>query len=273
MEPSGLDTLPAGIWDRVAAAEHHLLMLDYDGILAPFRLEREEAVPSVWVTALVGEIASSSRTCVAVISGRPVAELDRLLGNPPFTLVGEHGWEMRRPDGSMERYPLPDSCSKILARGAEVIQASGWETHLERKRTSVVLHTRGLLPEQAEKMERACADLWERFGPGEGMRIVPVNGGVELRAGARDKGTTVRELLAAEPAECLPVYLGDDHTDEDAFQELRARGFGIRVGPSDRASRSAGRLRSAEDAHLFLEKWAALLRDTSPAGRSRTWEN
>ncbi|HKQ61861.1 MAG TPA: trehalose-6-phosphate synthase, partial [Candidatus Polarisedimenticolaceae bacterium] len=122
-----------------------------------------------------------------------------------------------------------------------------------RKRSCLTLHTRGMPPAQAAEAVRVCEQVWRREAAT--ARVVPVDGGIELRLLGRDKGTAVRELIDRAPTGTFPVYLGDDATDEDAFRALLQDGFGIRVGPRLRPSLARGRLGSWEAVPAFLQHW------------------
>jgi len=257
---ASLDRVPQALWSELASAPHRLLLLDYDGTLAPFRADRREAVPLPEALRLVTLIAERPSTTVAIVSGRPILELDPLLGEAGRRLmvVGEHGWELRPPGGPILQHPLPVEAWLGLDRAAQAAAARGWEELLESKRTAVMLHTRGLHDREAAAwFERECRELWGADAAAAGLRLSEVDGGVELRVPGRDKGTAVREILLSSPAGAYPVYLGDDATDEDAFEAVRERGLGIRVGPEERPSRAAGRIVSCEEVPLFLVEWLA----------------
>lgn len=254
-----LDHLPRDFWSRAAAARHRLLMLDYDGTLAHFHLDRMEAAPSADLLELVRRTATSRGTRVAIVSGRPIIELERLIGHLPVSMVGEHGWESKSAGGKIVRFPPAPACAEALARAAAAAASRGWDARLERKSAGIVLHTRGLPEAKARSMEAACSDTWGAEVARAGLLMRPAAGGIELRAPGRDKGTAVRELMAASPPGTLPVYVGDDETDEDAFAEGRSEGFGLLVSRAERPSQAAGRVSSVEDLTLLLEGWLELV--------------
>jgi len=260
--------LSPGFWQRVRRSPHRLLMLDYDGTLAPFRVTREDARPFPGTIPLLRAIAESEATVLAVISGRPVSELVRFLGRLPLLLVGEHGWEDRPKNRSIRRHALPRAAAKALERAARAAEAAGWRGCLERKRASLVLHSRGLPRPWAREMEQACMALWARETSRTGLRLSSIDGGIELKAQDRDKGRVVRELLGNSPAGTLAVYLGDDETDEDAFRELRGRGLGIRVGTLERLSRAEARIRPGRGVLDFLRRWLAVIAEPRVEGEA-----
>ena len=261
--------LPPDFWERVAATDYRLLLLDYDGTLAPFREERASAVPLPGIVELLEELSRAPGCQVGILSGRPVDQLIGFLGDLPVHLVGESGWETRYRGSVMTRHPLPLDSEAMLREAFAAAEASGLARHLERKRTGLVLHTRGLEAAEAHALEAAWRELWSaRPAARDLLAFAPVNGGQEARAAGRDKGTAVREMLAQCPAGTLAVHVGDDWTDEDAFLELFGRGFGVRVGAADRPSMATGRILSCEAIGSFLRMWRQALA-AAHAGEAR----
>ncbi len=250
--------LPADFWARVAAASHRLLMLDYDGTLAPFEVDRAKAVADRAVLDCVRRLATNGDTRVVVVSGRPVRELLSLLGSLPIELVGEHGWEGIR-DGKGWQFPLLHRWSSPFAQAATAAISSGLGNHLERKRASIVLHTRGLSSSQAREVESFGIRVWAEIALRHGLRLMTASSGVELRVPGRHKGTVVRESVAGCSFGTLPVYVGDDATDEDAFREVRERGVGIRVAHEPRETEASGVLASCTEVGRFLLRWEAVV--------------
>jgi trehalose 6-phosphate phosphatase len=262
--------LPPPVWKRIAGAPHRLLMLDYDGTLAPLRIRRDEALPVPGAREVLVAIARDRGTTVAVISGRPLAELEALLGRLPVVRAAEHGGEVRWPDGRRLVHAIARATTLALADAAEAAETSLRAGTIERKRTSIVLHTRGLDAAAARLVEIAGRALWAPFAARRDLRLDRIDGGIELRARGRDKGVVVRWLLGESPPRTLPVYIGDDATDEDAFRAVGARGVAIRVGTADRPSAARLRLGGPDDVVSFLEAWSARLgRTRHPERRSQ----
>ena len=244
----------SAVWSKITSSPRRLLMLDYDGTVAAFRSERERAVPSRRMRdALRGVVMLGEP--VIVVSGRPVNQLLELLNGIPVDLVGEHGWEELTHTGIRRVHGLPQTTVTRLGLAYRAAAACGWRAHLEVKRASVVLHTRNMAPQAAQTLEQHCRELWARFFERDGLRLEDVDGGLELRATQRGKGTVMWEAAQREPEGTLPVYLGDDVADEDAFRVLRPFGVTIRVGRPHLPTAAEWRLGSVDDVAAFLEHW------------------
>lgn len=264
-----LDGIPPALWRLVSLERPRLLMLDYDGTMAPFQVARDRARASVGTVELLEKICRGGHTTVAIVSGRPVAELVDLLGPLPLAFVGEHGWEERRPDGSLTRHGMPRRTADALDRAEQFARSRGWASFMERKRSGLVLHTRGLPTREAAFLEGECLNLWLPGVLPDETALVRIDGGIELRAVGRDKGTTVLALLSRAEPGTLAVYVGDDLTDEDAFAAVQGLGFGVRVGEDDRPTLASGRLPSPAAVEAFLAEWLRIVETAVLSGKSR----
>ena len=247
-------------WRRLRAAPRRFLGLDYDGTLAPFKVDRLAAVPSTGVLQALHAITAGS-TRVAIISGRRLDEVLTLLGVDDARLdvdvIGSHGYEVRRAGRAPRLVPLSASQATGLTRAAESLKRSA--DRLERKAASLAFHTRGLEPGEAARLEAQAAAIFDaEVTAGQGaLAARPFDGGVELRAVGLDKGTALAELLDDEPDDALCVYLGDDRTDEDAFEVVQRRGgLGVKVGPAvGYTTRATAYLSGCPRVVRFLERW------------------
>ncbi len=259
-----LSGVPARLWRLVALAHHRLLVLDYDGTLAPFRVERSLAFPVSRSLMMLQGLSASHHTRLAIVSGRPLGELEQLVGDLPMTLVGGHGWERRDPDGTRHLRDVAPEVRTALNLAWRAAEARGWSQLIERKHAGIVLHTRGLASERVSRLERDCTVAWEPLAVSSGLLLESMDGGVELRAPEFHKGSVVLSLLSKAPVGTLGVFVGDDLTDEDAFEVLRDRGFGIRVGTPDRPTMAMGHLPSCDAVATFLEEWSRLCEADPP---------
>ncbi len=245
-------------WQRVRNATHRFLGLDYDGTLAPFEIDPMQARPLPGIADLLRDLAAGDQTQVALISGRPVAEIMTLLDNPPVTIIGSHGYELWPVDGAcVVRQPNSEQ-----AQGLSAVQTSlrqhGYSQKMEVKIASVALHTRGLDPATALAMEQETLAEWSVRAPQYGLECRPFNGGIEIRCSGWDKGEALTSLLHVQPEDVFAVYIGDDDTDEDAFAVLRDRGIGIRVGDPSQPTAARGFLPDCRAVAAFLQTWLTI---------------
>jgi trehalose-phosphatase len=234
-----------------------VLMLDYDGTLAPFQVDRHTAKPLPGVIDALLAIQAQPNTLLALISGRPVAEIDRLVGADRFMIAGTHGFELFQPGSGLTQHPLELTEQAILDAAEEEAARLLGPEWVERKIATVAAHVRHLPAIEAELVVETLAERWIAL-TNERTEVRRFNGGVEIRVRGRDKGSVVRELLAMAPPDTLAVYIGDDDTDEDAFRALPDGGIGIKVGNTEAATAAEGRMASCESVRQFLWNWNQL---------------
>lgn len=255
--PTPVRGIPA-FWEELRSASSSFLALDYDGTCAPFRPERMEAYPLAGIPELIGRIGNRTPGSLAVISGRPLAELQRLLDLPGITMIGSHGYELRNPDGTLVvQKPTPKQ-RQGLSMAWQTGVREGLNERVETKVASIALHTRGVPEEQARSMVRIAKDAWVPIARKHDLEVRRFNGGIELRSRGTDKGSALKALLSFLPVDAFCVYIGDDETDEDAFRIIRGRGYGIRVGFTDQPTHAAGFLPDIQAVKDLLQAWTEL---------------
>jgi trehalose 6-phosphate phosphatase len=216
----------------VALARQSVLMLDYDGTLAPFRKNRQEAFPYPGIYSILQEILRSSNTRVVIISGRDAQEVPALLKVEPRPEVwGLHGLQRLRTDGSVELFPFEEDIMQALAAARKWLREENLEDAAEFKRGSIALHWRGLGRDEAKWARERALLGWSPLTRQSGLELLEFDGGLEIRASGSDKGDAVRAILEEMPARTPAAYLGDDETDEAGFQAIDGKGLSILVRP------------------------------------------
>jgi trehalose-phosphatase len=239
-----------------------ILLLDFDGTLAPFRVDRFRARPWAGVRELLAGIQSAGaedmRTRMAVVTGRPAGEIAPMLGlEPALEVWGLHGAERLYPDGRRELEQGPQATMEKLAELREKLKRDSLGGLFEDKANGAVMHWRGASPQKMKQIEARTRALFEPLAQMDGLRLLEFESGLELRVG-RDKGGAVEAILA-EAATSGPVaYLGDDLTDEAAFRAvnvLGARGLSVLVRRERRATDAQIWLRPPGELREFLRRW------------------
>jgi trehalose 6-phosphate phosphatase len=250
-------SVPSRVEERLAAAERVRLFLDYDGTLAGFAPTPEHVVPDPRVVDLLARLAAHPRLRVSVVSGRRLSHVEKLVPVEGVLLAGTYGVELRLPDGErvarvpyeVIRPPLevakPQWAALIDGRQGFFLEDKGW---------ALALHARFAEEREADDVladARAIADEV----PSDLFRVLGGHRFLEIGPQLAHKGHTVEYLLARYPwLGALPVYLGDDDKDEEAFGVIKAHaGIAIRVGSEPRETQADARLASPEAARRWLE--------------------
>ncbi len=211
-----------------AAGERWALFLDVDGTLLEFADDPRSVAAAPALLALLLELNVAVDDALALVSGRTLAELDRVFGSPAWTMVGLHGLDLRQADGTRRQFPVPAADQERMRAAVQVLAGEFPGVHREAKGVAAALHCRqapGLFPRLLAAAQAMARDL-------PSYEVQPGNLVVEFKPAGMDKGRAVAELLQKAPfAGRRPVYLGDDLTDEHAFVLVNgAGGLSIRVG-------------------------------------------
>ena len=238
-----------------------VLFLDYDGTLTPIVARPHLAVLAQPVRSTLEALAG--RWPVAIVSGRDRADVQQLVGIDNLIYAGSHGFDIRGPDISSEHGAafLADlgSVEQELRQALDSIDGA----LLDRKRYSLAVHVRGLATEAAKTVESIVDTALSRHGrlrKGAGKMVFEVLPRLDW-----DKGKAVLHILEALRSagiDDLPIYIGDDRTDEDAFVALAGRGMGVLVAESGRETGANYTLRDPDEVHRFLRR---LLDAVAPA--------
>jgi trehalose 6-phosphate phosphatase len=204
------------------------LLLDLDGTLLDIAPRPDlVVVPPALIASLEG-VRRRFGDAVAVITGRPVEQVDALLGTAVFAVAGEHGGALRHAPGEgLERPALASAPAAWLDAAARVAAAHPGVL-LERKTHGFVLHYRAA-PEAGPALRAALEALLAPAG--SAFALLAARMAWEVRPLGADKGSAVRALMARAPfAGRAPVFVGDDITDEDGIAAAAALGgIGLRV--------------------------------------------
>jgi len=240
---------------EVAAANGLLAAFDYDGVLAPITTDPARATMSDQLTGSLRTLAARGNVAVAVVSGRALADLTDRVDVDDVVFAGNHGLELSRDgertvqeDAAQLGDTLAGICSRLRRAVADVPGC-----RVEDKELTLSVHVRETPAEHVAAVRQAVSDAVSaqpEFEVSEGKQVLEVRPAV-----GHDKGTAMTRLVAEHPSDWLPLYLGDDTTDEDAFEAIQPEGVGIHVGTrEDTAARY--RLPSQEQVPAFVS-WLA----------------
>ena len=256
---------------ELVATRRPVVFLDFDGTLSDITAHPDSAT---LVDGAAEALRALAEQCpVAVISGRDLADVRERVKVDEVWYAGSHGLELMAPDGTYHENAgaadLIGTLARAACRLAEMIgDISGIE--LEHKRFAVAVHYRNADPAEIDRVTAAVRSL----GRSEGLRTTAGRKVIELRPNLYwEKGTTLNWLLeriqasdcAADAASVLPIYIGDDITDEDAFDAVQFDGVGIVVRHAEHGDRPSAALFSLESPSTVVEFIGRLARDLERA--------
>ena len=240
----------------VALAPESALLLDYDGTLAPFHTQRDQAFPYPGVALLLQEIVRDARTRVVVITGRDVSDLLPLLNiHPRPEIWGSHGLQRLRPDGTRDMPHLDQHTLNGLSEAESWISHKHLRHRAEFKPGGIAIHWRGLSALEAADLRARVLLGWRPIVVQNSLDLLEFDGGIEIRAPQANKGDAVRVFLNEISVDTPVAYLGDDNTDESAFQAIGDRGISILVRPEWRETSAQLWLKPPEDVIDFFGMW------------------
>lgn len=241
---------------RARDVRSRVLMLDYDGTLAPFRTKPDEALPYTGMVPLLDAIQDAGHTRLVVVSGRWTKDLIPLLGLKRRPEIwGSHGWERLGVQGEYSVAPIDDKTLEVL------VMADEWAQQVEKiggrcesKPAAVAFHWRGLSNKKISQIRNMIFENWKDLEHAN-LSWHDFDGGIELRPAGWDKGNVVKTLIAETGPDAVFAYLGDDLTDESAFKAMTDRGVAVLVRPELRPTTADLWLKPPEEVRKFLMHW------------------
>lgn len=256
-------------WDKLEEAlvnKHIFLFLDYDGTLAPIVDYPDKAVISEEVRNLLKDLSAKPRCHVGVISGRALNDVEKMVGLENIIYAGNHGLEIEGPKIKFE--------SQISPRFQSIIR------HIKDELSNRLSEIEGILVEDKNVTLSVHYRLATRNGYLLAKKIIEeiiqpflVSGKIKITHGKKvieikppvqwNKGRVVawlfaRQMFILSDQPIVPIYLGDDVTDEDAFRTLRNKGFTIYIG-RPQESQAKYYLNDPQEALEFLKRILSLL--------------
>jgi trehalose-phosphatase len=257
--PRALDCM-----DEIAAQireRRPFVFLDFDGTLTPIVDHPDRATLAASVRESLRRLACLCP--IAFVSGRDLSDLRARIGLDGVYYAGGHGFEIAGPRGLHYASPLDGAVLSALDNAERELRsrlAGIGGTLLERKRSSLGIHFRMVSDRDLPHVERAVDETLTHhrsLRKRHGKKVFELQPDI-----AWNKGEAVRWLvrtLGLDGPDVLPIYIGDDLTDEDAFRALAAHGLGIAILDQPRPTAARYQLRDPGELHAFIDKLVRLL--------------
>lgn len=239
------------------------VFLDYDGVLTPIVPRPEDAIMSDGMRGILRALAGRCPVCI--VSGRDRAVVEELSGVDDLVIAGSHGFDIHDPQRGVIEHEASRGWEGLVAEVTERVRsgAAGIEgTLVEPKHASVALHDRHVADADRPRVAALVDEVLAEH-PGE-LRVTPGKFVHEIQPKIDwNKGKAVEHLIVVldlDRDDIVPIYLGDDITDEDAFRALATRnvpGLGVLViDPADAAGRETAAtavLATVDEVGRFLD--------------------
>jgi trehalose 6-phosphate phosphatase len=234
------------------------IFLDYDGTLAEFAATPDEIIPDQGLIDLLERLNNHRRLEVAIISGRRLGHICKLIPVPGIMLAGTYGIELLDRSGTktnrLELEEIRPFLERIKPLWLELIRIHD-DFYLEDKGWSLALHGKFVDGEIAgDTLNQARKEIDQMDLPDDTFRILGGHKFLEVAPKLANKGLTIRYLISKHPLEGeLPIYIGDDDKDEEAFDVVRENnGVAIKVGDQHVESKAELYLDSPKTVRQFL---------------------
>ncbi len=257
----------------VIATRRPAVLVDFDGTVSAIVGDPDSATLIPGAQEALRALAAHCP--VAVISGRGLDDIQARVGLSGIWYAGSHGFELTAPDGSHnqndEAIPAIETLEHVAAELRAHLHAVGGIL-VEDKRFSVAVHYRNVVPQRVAEVVAAVRTIGRRSG----LRITGGRKVIELRPDLDwGKGKTLKWIIGQIDgrAPILPIYIGDNLTDEDAFEAVRHDGIGIMVRHSedgDRRTCARFALADPDAARQFVERLAEQLAEQDSANNPWT---
>lgn len=251
-------TVPSVTADReeirtqICTADGLLICLDYDGTLAPIVERPEDAAMLPACRRAIDALSDCSAVTLAVVSGRSLADVRERVGIEGIAYAGNHGLE-RAQNGERVVDPTAERARSQIERAVTRLRDELGDVPgctVEDKGVTATVHYRQVSAERVpairEAIDRVCEIVGDGIERTSGKQIVEIRPDTD-----RDKGTAVSQFVA-ENERTLPMYIGDDVTDQAAFDAVTPEGFAIHVG-EEAPPEATHRLREVAHVANFLD--------------------
>lgn len=229
----------------------HALFLDYDGTLVEIASTPAAAVPDPELPRLLGALEDRLGGALAIVTGRPITDIDGFLRPLRLTVAALHGLALRRGDGAVVAASVPAATLDPVREAFSAFTVSHPGTQVEDKGLSVALHYRG-----APSSAAAADEIAGKVAAAGGGKLKLQRGKmvVEVLPTGTDKGTAIAALMGEAPFRARrPVFVGDDVTDEAGFIAVNEHsGVSVRIGTGPTAA--GYQLRDVADLRRWLRQ-------------------
>ncbi|MCC6545767.1 trehalose-phosphatase [Candidatus Sumerlaeota bacterium] len=242
---------------RLRTRRRGVLMLDYDGTIAPFHIDRMQAHPAPGVLDALVAIQETGTTRIVFVTGRESSEILHFVPLPkPYEIWGCHGREFRSVEGVVESHGMTAELEEAINEGHRRASRIVGKDLAFRKIGAVAVYWRPFTPQQRQEMQLRLTDAWRDLAEKHPLEIQVFHTGIEFALASRSKADSVNSVMeTVDHSTTSAAFLGDEITDEEGFRALGSRGLSILVRNEERETAAHTRLSIPEGVVGFLGGW------------------
>lgn len=233
------------------------IFLDYDGTLTPIVAKPDQAILSPEMKKTLQQLADVFT--VAIVTGRDKDNVEELVGLEQLIYAGSHGYIITGPNGLHMEHPESDTIipelDKIEQDARKLLQDRTQGTQIDRKKYAIGLHFRNARPEDEDQVQKIASHLLEKYPghkTGTGKKIIEIKPDLDWHKGKAIN--YIMDALGLSDEGIIPLFIGDDITDEDGFKEIKDNGIGILVGGHGEKTYAPWSLKNVYQVRIFFEK-------------------
>jgi trehalose-phosphatase len=240
---------------KIYRAKRVFFFLDFDGTLTPLVSLPSSAVCPPEVKALLERLRDLPKVSLAIVSGRSLKDIRKRLGIAGIFYVGNHGLEIQEASGAsrgqISLHQREELASLLLILQESIGKIPG--LLFEDKGSILAVHYRNSPPGLEDlilaRLEEATKPWAGRWRIAQGKKVLEIQPDMDF-----SKGRAIEEILAATGEDLLPIFVGDDRTDEDGFKLIKNQGISIRVGSPETSSEAEYYLHDPSEVQEFLHR-------------------
>jgi trehalose 6-phosphate phosphatase len=257
--PDFLFDYSAEVFKKIVQSDAVFLFLDYDGTLVPFKDSPTEVTTPKKIKKVIRQLIRIQKIQVIIVTGRTLVDIKKLLTISGLSFIALHGLCIESSDGLRFHWKTAEQTQSLIAaikKNMQRILKEEKGAFLEDKGLTIVLHYRLLPKNKVQYLQETFKNIVDTQ---DKKRILDVINGakvIEARPKGWNKGKAIELFLAhyMNTTNILPIYIGDDITDEDAFRALRKKGLTIHVTHEKKRKTAAGYwVNDPDDVFFFLD--------------------
>lgn len=261
MEPVEINEIPllltGELVNNIPGKKRLVLFLDFDGTLSPIVSKPDDAKLLPGMKEVLEKCAL--KYDVALVSGRDTDDVMKRVGIEGLIYAGSHGFSIKGPGNLLMEHEKADEIVKLLGeierRLEDAFSDGPAGVQVERKKYAITVHYRNARADDVDGIKLKTGEVVSGITGVKremGKKIVEIKPDIDWHKGKAVKWIMEQLGLWSDPG-VLPLYIGDDSTDEDAFKVLKGKGVGVIVGSHEQPSIADYRLHSVEEVKQFLD--------------------